>query len=94
MGPYGLGFPHDDLPNNGWKLYVTSLVMIVTSGLFVLARVSTRVRLGQLGKDDIAIAISWVSTIPSADAKMEQQQHAEVFTSANGTRSRPSASAS
>ncbi|KAI9901072.1 hypothetical protein N3K66_002889 [Trichothecium roseum] len=63
MGPYGLGFPHDDLPNNGWKLYVTSLVMIVTSGLFVLARVSTRVRLGQLGKDDIAITISWVSAL-------------------------------
>ncbi|KAI1043844.1 hypothetical protein LB505_010716 [Fusarium chuoi] len=34
----GMGFPADGVDNHGWKLYITSLVMIISSGLFVVAR--------------------------------------------------------
>lgn len=62
MGPYGMGFPDDGVPNQGWKLYITSLVMIISAGLFVIARCTTRYYFFKLGWDDLAVVVSLVST--------------------------------
>lgn len=55
-----MGFPTDGVENQGWKLYLTSLIMILSAGLFVIARVLTRVRIFQLKADDYAIIASLV----------------------------------
>lgn len=60
MGPYGMGFPIDEVANNGWRLYVLSLVMIISAGLFVVARITTRISVSQLGWDDAAVVGSLV----------------------------------
>lgn len=56
-----MGFPADGVDNQGWKLYLTSLIMILSAGLFVIARVLTRVRIFELKADDYAIIASLVS---------------------------------
>ncbi|KAF4975988.1 hypothetical protein FZEAL_7295 [Fusarium zealandicum] len=58
MGDKGMGFPADGVDNQGWKLYITSLVMIITAGLFVIARCSTRYWMRELGWDDAAVVVS------------------------------------
>ncbi|KAM0268244.1 hypothetical protein ACHAQH_010021 [Verticillium albo-atrum] len=63
MGPYGMGFPDDGIANRGWKLYITSLVMIISAGLFVIARCATRFYMFKLGWDDLAIVVSLASSI-------------------------------
>lgn len=55
-----MGFPDNGVDNQGWKLYITSLVMIITAGLFVIARCSTRFFMHKLGSDDAAIVVSLV----------------------------------
>lgn len=61
IGDKGMGFPTDGVDNQGWKLYITSLVMIITAGLFVIFRVTTRVTMNKLGWDDAAVVVSLVS---------------------------------
>ncbi|KAH6974392.1 hypothetical protein BKA56DRAFT_675831 [Ilyonectria sp. MPI-CAGE-AT-0026] len=61
IGDKGMGFPTDGVDNHGWKLYITSLVMIITAGLFVIFRVTTRVTMNKLGWDDAAVVVSLVS---------------------------------
>lgn len=61
-----MGFPADGVDNQGWKLYITSLVMIIAAGLFVIARCSTRFLMHKLGSDDAAIIVSLVRRIESA----------------------------
>ncbi|RMJ20117.1 hypothetical protein CDV36_000183 [Fusarium kuroshium] len=63
MGAYGMGFPDNGVDNQGWKLYITSLVMIITAGLFVIARCSTRFFMHKLGSDDAAIVVSLLSSV-------------------------------
>ncbi|KAH7122027.1 hypothetical protein B0J13DRAFT_599213 [Dactylonectria estremocensis] len=63
MGDKGMGFPQDGVDNQGWKLYITSLVMIITAGLFVLARCATRYGMNKLGWDDAAVVVSMLSSI-------------------------------
>ncbi|KAM5341226.1 hypothetical protein ACJ41O_015335 [Fusarium nematophilum] len=63
MGDKGMGFPTDGVDNQGWKLYITSLVMIITAGLFVIARCSTRFWMHKLGWDDAAVVVSLLSSI-------------------------------
>lgn len=58
-----LGFPTDDVPNQGWKLYITSLTMILVAGIVVIARILTRYKLQTLGWDDFAIVLSLVCLI-------------------------------
>ncbi|KAF9732256.1 hypothetical protein PMIN06_006647 [Paraphaeosphaeria minitans] len=58
-----MGFPADGKESQGWKLYLTSLIMILCSGLFVIARVLTRVRIFELKADDYAIIASLVFSI-------------------------------
>ena len=54
----GKGSP--GLPDRGWPLYILSVVMVVVAGLFVLARVSTRLHKKQLGLDDYNIILALV----------------------------------
>ncbi|KAM0326959.1 hypothetical protein ACHAQA_006080 [Verticillium albo-atrum] len=63
MGPRGMGFPADGVDNQGWKLYITSLVMIISAGLFVIARCATRFYMFKLGWDDLAVVVSLASSI-------------------------------
>ncbi|KAH7155981.1 hypothetical protein EDB81DRAFT_944525 [Dactylonectria macrodidyma] len=63
MGDKGMGFPQDGVDNQGWKLYITSLVMIITAGLFVIARCATRYDMNKLGWDDVAVVVSLLSSI-------------------------------
>lgn len=62
MGPKGMGFPADGIDNHGWKLYITSMVMIIVAGLFVTFRCTSRVYLFNFGADDIVIIFSLVSS--------------------------------
>jgi hypothetical protein len=64
-----IGFPADGEDNQGWKLYLTSLIMVLSAGLFVIARVLTRVRVFELKADDYAIIASLVS--PALNPKTE-----------------------
>ncbi|OQN97528.1 hypothetical protein B0A48_16681 [Cryoendolithus antarcticus] len=57
------GFPHGGLPDQGWKLYITSVVMIVTAGLFTLGRCVLRLHTRQFGRDDIVIVVSLLFSI-------------------------------
>lgn len=52
----------DGVPNQGWKLYITSLVMVIVAGLFVIARCTTRLISHKLGSDDYTIVTSLVCT--------------------------------
>ncbi|KAK6412043.1 hypothetical protein LTR95_018022 [Oleoguttula sp. CCFEE 5521] len=58
-----LGFPHGGLPDQGWKLYITSLVMIVTAGLFTLSRCVLRLHTRQFGRDDTVIVVSLLFSV-------------------------------
>ncbi|OAQ68777.1 hypothetical protein VFPPC_04966 [Pochonia chlamydosporia 170] len=58
MGPRGMGFPADGKDNNGWKLYISSLVLIIVAGLTVIARCVTRLWLNKPGWDDAVIVLS------------------------------------
>lgn len=55
-----MGFASDGEGNNGWKLYITTLVMTVVAGLFVVARCATRIYKQSLGLDDYAIIAALV----------------------------------
>ena len=59
----GMGYPADGVDNQGWKLYITSLVMIISAGLFVVARCFARFSIHKLGSDDIAIVASLVRSL-------------------------------
>jgi hypothetical protein len=55
-----IGLPSDGEEDQGWKLYLTSLIMVLCAGLAVIARVYTR-RAGKLKADDYTIIASLVS---------------------------------
>ena len=63
MGPKGMGFPADGTDNHGWKLYITSLVMIITAGVFVALRCASRICSFNFGADDTVIIFSLVSFV-------------------------------
>ncbi|KAF7555921.1 hypothetical protein G7Z17_g1790 [Cylindrodendrum hubeiense] len=58
IGDKGMGFPTDGVDNQGWKLYITSLVMIIVAGLFVVFRCTTRYSMHKLGWEDAAVVLS------------------------------------
>ncbi|OIW24705.1 integral membrane protein [Coniochaeta ligniaria NRRL 30616] len=59
MGPHGMGFPNNGLDDQGWRMYITAVVMIILSGLFVIARCTTRIGMsGKLGWDDFTIVVA------------------------------------
>jgi hypothetical protein len=57
----GVGFPNNGAEDHGWKLYITSLVMVLAAGLFVVARIITRLLRRNFGWDDWTIVASLVS---------------------------------
>ncbi|CAN9412273.1 unnamed protein product [Alternaria alternata] len=59
-----MGFPSKDEDNQGWKLYLTSLIMILAAGLIVIARVVIRLQIGvKLQLDDYTIIASLMFSI-------------------------------
>ena len=61
MRDRGVGVSKDGSDDQGWKLYITSLVTILVAGLFVIARLVTRLVRRNFGWDDVAIIASLVS---------------------------------
>ncbi|KAH9863000.1 hypothetical protein J1614_010670 [Plenodomus biglobosus] len=53
-----IGLPSGGEANHGWKLYLTSLIMILCAGLLVIARIWTRFKAVRLGADDYTIVAS------------------------------------
>ncbi|CBX99396.1 hypothetical protein LEMA_P086350.1 [Plenodomus lingam JN3] len=53
-----IGLPSDGEANHGWKLYITSLIMVLCAGLLVTVRVWTRFKAVRLGADDYTIVAS------------------------------------
>lgn len=58
---HNVGLGDADTPNQGFELYVTSLVMVLVAGLFVLGRLAARWTKRQFGMDDYTIVLSLVS---------------------------------
>ncbi len=61
MRDRGIRFPNNGADDQGWKLYLTSLIMILAAGLFVIARCIMRFARHTFGWDDAAIMVSLVS---------------------------------
>lgn len=75
--PHGIGLPADGVPNQGWKLYITSLVMVIAAGLTVVGRCATRIQTHQWGPDDYVIVCSLVSIYrPPVKRDLSNQQWA------------------
>jgi len=55
------GFPSLGLPNEGYKVWLALVIMIISSGLFVAARIANRYSTRQLGADDYTIMAALVS---------------------------------
>jgi hypothetical protein len=49
------GFSTEYLPNEGYKVWLALVIMIITSGTLVAIRTATRVAMHQMGADDYAI---------------------------------------
>ncbi|KAF2708539.1 hypothetical protein K504DRAFT_534161 [Pleomassaria siparia CBS 279.74] len=58
-----MGFPSGGEANQGWKLYLTSLIMVLSAGLVVVTRIITRFWTGKLGADDYTIVASLAFSI-------------------------------
>jgi hypothetical protein len=56
-----VGYPSKGVADQGWKLYFTSLIMVLGAGLIVVARIVIRLRVGKLMADDYTIIASLVS---------------------------------
>lgn len=61
MGDKGIGFSTAEYENRGWRLYLTSLIMILLAGVFVIARCCSRWWFSSFGWDDAVIVMSLVS---------------------------------
>ncbi|KAF2006796.1 hypothetical protein P154DRAFT_417443, partial [Amniculicola lignicola CBS 123094] len=59
-----MGLPSDEEDNQGWKLYLTSLIMILYAGLFVVVRVLARFYTVKWGTGDYALLVSLVRPHP------------------------------
>lgn len=57
------GFPSEGLPNEGYRLWLALVILIIISGTVVIARIATRVSNGQLGADDYVIVAALVSSL-------------------------------
>lgn len=64
-----MGFSSGGEANQGWKLYMTSLVMILSAGLIVVARIATRLCAAKLESDDYTIIASLVSQKPNSKSE-------------------------
>ncbi|OGE50345.1 hypothetical protein PENARI_c017G11866 [Penicillium arizonense] len=53
----------DGIPDRGYILYITALVMVLVAAVFVTARLGTRIVTRQLGLDDICLGLALVSSV-------------------------------
>lgn len=58
------GFPTPELPNQGYRVWLALVIMVISAGLFVGVRITTRVVTRQMGSDDFAILASMVRWPP------------------------------
>ncbi len=63
MANVGKGGPND--PDQGWPLYIVSVVMVMVSGIFVLGRVGIRLARRMMGLDDYMIILVRLNSPPS-----------------------------
>ena len=52
-----VGKPTADVPNQGWGLFIVSVVMVIVSGLFVSTRIVIRSARRMMGLDDWTIVL-------------------------------------
>ena len=57
----------EDVANQGWGLYIVSVVMVIISGLFVTSRVVIRHTRGMIGMDD------WMSIIVRLPTRVDDR---------------------
>lgn len=55
-----VGLPTEALPNEGYHVFFAVVILIILSGLTVVARILTRIRARQMGADDYAILAALV----------------------------------
>lgn len=53
----------DGIPDRGYKLFITALVMVLIAAIFVAIRLATRVHLRQFGWDDLFLVIALVASV-------------------------------
>ena len=56
------GFPTAQVDNMGYRFFLTLVVMVISSGLFVATRIATRMKMKQMGADDYCIIAAMVRT--------------------------------
>lgn len=57
------GFSTSELPNQGYRIFLALVIMIIVSGSFVTIRMATRISNRQLGADDYTIVAALVCGI-------------------------------
>lgn len=65
----GKGTPGD--PDRGWTLWIVSVVMVIFSGIFVIARLAIRLSRKMLGIDDYIIFVGLVGSSNTANFDMD-----------------------
>lgn len=56
-----IGLPSPDHPNKGWKVWIASTVLVIITGLFVIARLIGRTMKGGVKIDDYTIIAAQVN---------------------------------
>lgn len=56
-----VGLGNEAVPDHGYALFITSVVMIILSGFFVCARIGVRLARKSMGTDDYITLIALVS---------------------------------
>jgi hypothetical protein len=74
-----LGLGDANTPNQGYELYLTSLVMVLVAGLFVLGRLAARWTKRQFGMDDYTIILSLVGVEDRAIAQTGKSPANDLF---------------
>lgn len=54
------GFPTDQVDNMGYRFWLTLVVLVIFSGLAVVTRIATRLKMKQLGADDYCVLAAMV----------------------------------
>lgn len=52
----------DGIPDRGYKLFITALVMVILAAIFVAIRLATRIHVRQFGWDDFFLVIALVAS--------------------------------
>jgi hypothetical protein len=70
----------DGIPDRGYKLYITALVMVLIAAIFVVIRLATRVHLRQFGWDDCFLIVALVASVMTTAAiNMGKSKHLDLI---------------